>query len=86
MPYIHPERRKKLDHVINTIEAMEIKTKGDLEFLVFKLMRTYMKDRDENYSNLHEAVYATIHAAEEFKRRFLDPREDAARSQNGDII
>lgn len=86
MPYVSLYDRAKYEKVVAQIGALpEISTKGDLEFLVFKLMKKFMKDREVRYSTLHEAVYATQHAADEFRRRFLDKREDQALEANGDI-
>jgi len=84
MPYIEPHIRPFYDGVLNEIQ--EIKTKGDLEYCIFKLLLAYMKTRKGNYTNLHDAVYAAIHAGEEFKRRLLDVREDAAIELNGDLL
>jgi hypothetical protein len=83
MPYIKQEDRVKFQESLKIMP--EIKTKGELEYIIFSLMRMYMKTRDFNYSNLHETVYATMHCADEYRRRFLDKREDDARNNNGDI-
>jgi hypothetical protein len=48
-------------------------------------MKEYMTTRDFNYSNLHDTVYAAIHCGDEYRRRFLDKREDDANLTNGDV-
>jgi len=87
MPYINPKRRKELNaycgYPIQQMPAIE--TKGDLEYIVFLLMKKYMSSRPYKYSELHEVVYAVQHCADEFRRRYLDKREDEARETNGDI-
>jgi len=83
MPYIKKELRGHYDIIIDNLPKIE--NKGDLEYCIFKLIKKYMSTREYRYSNLHEAVYATIHAGEEFKRRYLDLREDKAIIENGDI-
>ena len=60
-------------------------TKGELEYVVFAIMKLYMRDRGYRYTNLHDVVYAVQHCAHEFERRYLDKREDTARKENGDI-
>ena len=60
-------------------------TKGELEYCIFKLMKTYMKDKPSRYSVLHDCTYASMHCADEFRRRYLDKREDDAISENGDV-
>jgi len=85
MPYIDQNSRQKYSNMIYEISNKEIETKGDLEYLVFVLMRQYMKSKEYRYSTLHDCVYGVIHAGEEFKRRFLDVREISAMEKNGDI-
>lgn len=82
MPYIHPDERMKYVD-LDLIEKID--TKGQLEYCIFTLMKTYMKTRENRYSNLHDCVYAAMHCADEFRRRFLDIREDSAIEENGDI-
>lgn len=83
MPYIKPKDRFGYDFVLEQFGAIE--TKGDLEYCVYRLMSIYMKTREERYTNLHDAVYATVHAAHEFERQRLDKREDQAIQENGEI-
>ena len=83
MPYIKQEFRQHYDDTLNKIQM--IGTKGDLEYCIFKLMLMYMNHRDQTYTELHNATYAAQHCADEFRRRFLDKREDVAMSQNGDV-
>lgn len=83
MPYIKKSERGIYDEVLNQMPT--IKTKGDLEYCVFKLITHFMKFREKRYSTLHEAVYSVMHCADEYRRRFLDKREDEAMTVNGDI-
>ncbi len=86
MPYVDQKSRAKYAEITNKIyDLKEIETKGDLEYLVFVLMRKFMSTRERRYSTLHDCVYAIAHCADEFRRRFLDKREDEAISTNGDI-
>ena len=86
MPYINQNDRAKYARVTNQIYDLEkIETKGDLEYLIFVLMQKFMSTREKKYSSLHETVYASMHCADEYRRRYLDKREDNAREKNGDI-
>jgi len=95
MPYISEKDRAKYANIFNFIEEWKksrldtnenyIETKGDLEYILFKFLLIYMADRDYRYSTLHDAVYACQHVADEFRRRYLDKREDEAMKSNGDI-
>lgn len=82
MPYI--KERRKYDEVLNRLSNIE--TKGDLEYCIFKLMKLYMKDKKVSYSELHNTVYAAIHCGDEYRRRYLDKREDEALNENGEIL
>ena len=83
MPYIKKNNRKKFDEVLNNLP--EMKSKGELEYVVFKIMKQFMKNREFRYTPLHSCVYAVMHCADEFRRCYLDKREDKARKTNGDI-
>jgi hypothetical protein len=83
MPYIEETLREKYDIILN--QMPDIDTKGDLEYCLFKLLKRFMKTRAFKYSTLHEAVYSAMHVADEFRRRYLDVRENEAREKNGDV-
>lgn len=83
MPYIKKEARLKYDP-IDKIQSIE--TKGDLEYCISRLMNIYMKTRIKRYTNLHDCTYAAMHCADEFRRRFLDKRENDACLLNGDVF
>lgn len=85
MPYIDKNSREKYKNITDEIWNTEIENKGDLEYLAFTLMQRYMLRREFRYSTLHEVVYAIMHCADEYRRRFLDKREDEAREINGDV-
>jgi len=83
MPYILNEDREQFDDVIENLPI--IHNKGELEYIIFSIMKIYMSNKDYRYSDLHATVYAVQHCADEFRRRFLDKREDEAIKNNGDI-
>jgi len=83
MPYIDQNDRSKFQSVLDKLPRM--KSKGELEFCIYRLMQLYMADREERYSDLHDTVYAAAHCADEFRRRRLDARENEARLMNGDV-
>lgn len=83
MPYIDPKERPQFDKVLDQLPGLE--TKGQLEYCIFKLMKWYMKMREKRYSTLHDTVYAAQHCADEYRRLYLDKREDEAKTKNGDV-
>jgi len=84
MPYILPEDRVKYDEFLDKMPIPQ--RKGDLEYCVFKLMELYRSCQAGRYSDLHDCTYAVQHCADEFRRLYLDKREDAAREANGDVL
>ena len=84
MPYIKKNLREKYDKILEQLP--DIENKGDLEYcLTYLMKRKFMNTRDYSYSTLHEVVYACQHTADEFRRRYLDVREEYALHNNGDI-
>jgi len=83
MPYIKKQFRKQYDDIIEGLPNIE--SKGDLEYIVTKVMNRFMKTREKRYSTLHETVYAVMHCSDEYRRRYLDKREDEAIIENGDV-
>lgn len=83
MPYIKKAMRTKFDEHLNKI--LFIETKGELEYCIYKLMKRYMKDKEKKYSTYHDTTYAAIHCGDEYRRRYLDNREDNAIEDNGDV-
>lgn len=83
MPYIKPQEAKPFREILELLPFIE--TKGQLEYCIFKIMKSYMENKAIRYSNLHDTVYAAMHCADEFRRRFLDKREDEAIKENGDV-
>jgi len=83
MPYINQKDRKKFEEALSMIPDFE--TKGELEYVVYVIMKLYMSTREYRYSQLHDCCYAIQHCSDEFRRRFLDVRENEARKTNGDI-
>jgi len=86
MPYIKKENRENFDNILESLGIKLVNaTKGDLEYCIFKIMKLYMKTKEYRYSILHDVVYAAQHCSDEFRRRYLDKREDEARKTNGEI-
>lgn len=83
MPYIAAKDREPFDKVLNQITKIE--KKGELEYCIYKLMTIYMEDKQYRYSVLHDVTYCAHHCGDEFRRRYLDKREDEAIEENGDI-
>ena len=86
MPYIKQLERETFKTALALIADGGIVDKGELEYLICSLMDIYMEERPWKYSYLHDCCYAAQHCADEFRRRFLDWREDQARHKNGEVF
>jgi hypothetical protein len=84
MPHISKSQREIYSTFISELLRTEILTKGDLEYIIYNVVKQFMATREFRYSNLHDAVYGCIHAGEEYKRLYLDKREDKAIEDNGE--
>jgi hypothetical protein len=85
MPYISKNEREKYLPLLLEIQKLpDIPDKGSLEFILFTIMLKYMSNKEQRYSILHDCTYAAQHVSDEFRRRFLDIRENYAREVNGD--
>lgn len=88
MPYILPNRRARLDPIIDALDT-ELQslgdTGGDFNYVVYKLgLRKY--SRQPSYATIEEFI-GTLHCcANEFYRRVADSHEDSAIEKNGDVL
>jgi hypothetical protein len=88
MPHVKQERRFKFDPMLRDIRAyLEVyptdTVKGDLNYIVTKIVWTWVKARGLSYQNISEGIAALNDAAEEMRRLKLNPREDNAIIENG---
>jgi hypothetical protein len=85
MPYIIQEKRKKFAYVLNELNNITFENKGELEYILYAILKEYMKNRKFCYTELHDTVYGCQHVSDEFRRNYLDVRENEAKEKNGDI-
>jgi len=82
MPYIKPERRIWLDRVVQFLKTIDIKADGDLNYILYKYCKYYIKPSYNNYKNYLGELQRAI---TEIERRILAPYEDEKIQENGDI-
>lgn len=85
MPYIKPEDRLRLARQIDNGREPEITTAGELNYLITKLLITYLQQHELNYATCNDIVGALDNAKDEFKRRIQDKYEDQKIYQNGEV-
>lgn len=86
MPYIPDEDRKKYEPQLSELRQRVNGgiPKGDLTYLVYSLGLEFFKGR-ESYTNISTAISCLQDAAEELRRRHLNPYEDQKMKENGDV-
>jgi hypothetical protein len=70
----------------NQAKDLRIDSAGELNYLITKLMLTYLATHGENYRIMNEIVGAVECAKAEFVRRKLIPLEEVKRAENGDVF
>lgn len=81
MPYIDPKRRPAVAAFTSSFPV----TPGELNYAITKLLSDYVRRKGVNYEALSAAVAAARDAADEFKRRVMDPYEDEKCRIHGDV-
>ena len=82
MPYVKQERRVELDFVVESIARADVKADGDLNYILFKYCKYFVKPSYNNFKNFCGELQQ---AATEIERRLLAPYEDAKIIENGDV-
>ena len=89
MPYIDKKSKEKYEPLFEVLrEILESSDnpipKGELTYLVYALALSFFKGR-ESYTNISTAISSLQDAAEELRRRHLNPYEDKKIIENGDV-
>ena len=85
MPYIKKNRRFDYELALADLEAREINSAGELNYLVSMLCKIYGKRDDFNYQVINDIVGALECAKQEYSRRNVGGYEDVKIRENGDI-
>ena len=80
MPYIDPERRNVLED-----SARKPETAGELNYLITRLVDSYLMMKGVSYRNINEAIGALECAKLELYRRVAAPYEDEKSRVNGEV-
>jgi len=85
MPYIKQEDRNRL-HTREMLElSAEIKTPGELNYVITKLCHFYAVNKGESYATYNEVIGVLECAKLEYYRRPVAIYEDKKILENGDI-
>lgn len=82
MPYVVDEKRAALDEVVRLMAAHNIKADGDLNYVLFKYCKYFVKPSYNNYKNF---LGELDECRAEIRRKLLAKYEDKKIEENGDI-
>lgn len=87
MPYIPKVRRSTYKNDLESLakKLARASSKGELTYVIFYLTKAVFKNGRRSYTNISNAISCCIDAAEEIRRRYLNPYEDRKRRENGDV-
>ena len=67
------------------METLDIKTAGELNYLLTTLTHRFLNQKPENYQSYNDAVGALEGAKLELYRRHVSEYEELKRAENGDV-
>ncbi len=82
MPYIKQESRLKMDEVVDAMVEAGVLANGDLNYILYKFCKYYIKPSYNNYKNFCGELNE---CAAEIRRRMTGPYEDIKIDENGDV-
>lgn len=83
MPYIKGDQRILYDPKINQIQ--EIKTEGDLNYIITSLCNKFLKNHGESYSTYNDIIGVLECAKLEYYRKKISVYENKKEKENGSI-
>lgn len=84
MPYIKPERRSIFDETIDSL-AVRIGSEGELNYVITKLVHTWLTEYGINYAHLNSAIGVLECAKMELYRQVVGKYEDVKQDENGPV-
>jgi hypothetical protein len=85
MPYIKQVDREKLSPLVSLIEATDINSPGELNYLLTMLTHRFLNMKPESYQGYNDAIGALEGAKLELYRRHISSYEDDKIKENGDV-
>jgi len=87
MPYIKQEDREKFENSLNLLkkDICSDDSKGELTYILYSISLDWIKKKGKSYTSISSGISSLTDAAEELRRRELNPYEDVKLKENGDI-
>ena len=83
-PYIKNEERTKFQYLLAEFGKVEVKTVGELNFLLTSIIWMFVKRVGINYTNINNIIGCLECVKQEFYRRVGIPYEEKKKLENGD--
>jgi len=85
MPYIKKEDRERFNAFTRLLDEQDIKSAGELNYLVTMIVHRYLNQKPESYQMYNDAIGALEGAKLELYRRHIAPYENEKIRENGDV-
>ncbi len=85
MPYIRQEDRNRFNAFTRSMDDLDIKTPGELNYLITMLTHRYLNMSPESYQMYNNALGALEGAKLELYRRHIAIYEQEKEKENGDV-
>ena len=85
MPYIKQEDRARFENLVRTMHLTDVKTAGELNYLITQLVHSFLESKAQSYQNYNDALGALEGSKIELYRRHIGIYEDLKINQNGDV-
>jgi hypothetical protein len=85
MPYIKQEDRDRLKPLVDLMNSMEIRSPGELNYLLTLLTHRFLNQKSESYQGYNDCIGALEGAKLELYRRHVASYEDDKIKENGDV-
>ena len=85
MPYIKKEDRERFNAFTRLLDEQEIKSPGELNYLITTLVHRYLNMKPESYGMYNDAIGALEGAKLELYRRHVAQYENEKIKENGDV-
>jgi hypothetical protein len=85
MPYIKTEDRVKFENLVKDMSLTKIDTAGELNYLITRLVLSFLSQKNTSYQNYNDAIGALEGAKLELYRRSVSKYEDKKIKENGDV-
>jgi hypothetical protein len=85
MPYIRKEDRESFNAFTRLLDEQDIKSPGELNYLLTMLVHRYLNQKPESYQMYNDAMGALEGAKLELYRRHVALYENEKIKENGDV-